>query len=112
VTRNLLKLPETFLHLWLPGSSVLNLQCSDIPVASVSKFIQKLTEHPSLSALHLPTKTLENATNSEALQLLKVIDGVVDTLPNLTFLGIQGLKLRPLHLPVLTSIFRALRGKL
>jgi hypothetical protein len=112
VVPNLLRLPDSLFDVWLRGRKVLNLKYSCIPVGSFQGLMKKLRHHPEISVLHLPEFPFEEAGLFESVDLLNALDGIVDTLPNLSVLGIHGLQLRADHIPVLTSLFGLLRHKL
>jgi hypothetical protein len=112
VIPNLLKLPESFLDVWLQGQDVVDMMHAEFPVASLQRLIQKLPHHPDISVLHLPAKVMETAGVSETLDLLTAVFDALNALPKLTHLGIHGLHLRQEHLPVFTSMCAGLRCKL
>jgi hypothetical protein len=112
VFSNLLELPDAFLDLWLPGRKVLNLMHSNVSAAILLKFIKKLRNRPEISVLHLPSEVFRRATVAESVDLLNALDAIADTLPNLSVLGIHGLRLRTEHIPSLISLCSVLREKL
>jgi hypothetical protein len=112
VLTNLLKLPDSFVDAWLCRKRGLDMMHSDTHVTSHKRLISRLHKNPSTSGLHLPAKVMETAGLSETIDVLQSLDNVVDMLPNFSFLSIHGLQLRQDHIPVLTSLCRALRSKL
>jgi hypothetical protein len=112
VLSNLLMLPDCFCDVWLRGQEALDMMNSEVPVCSLYRLIKKLPQNPVISVIHLPVKAMENADEFVTLGLLNAVDYVLDMMPNLSVLGIHGLKLRPVHIPVLASMLSVLRGKL
>jgi hypothetical protein len=108
----LFKLPDCFCDVWLHAQQALDMKNSEIPVNSLHRLIKKLPQNPNISVLHLPGEALATSEVFETLDLLNAVDAVVDLMPNLSVLGIHGLKLRAAHIPVLASILSVLRGKL
>jgi hypothetical protein len=112
VLKNLLKLPDSFLDVWLRGQKVLNMMHSDIPVAGLRRLIKKLPQNPEISVLHLPGNVMKTAKPSETVDLLNAVDDVVHRMPNLRVFGVHGLHLRSEHILVLVRMLSALRWKL
>jgi hypothetical protein len=112
VLSNLLKRPDCFCDVWLHAQQALDMKNSEIPVNSLHRLIKKLPQNPNISVLHLPARAIETSEVFETLNLLNAVDAVLDLMPNSSVLGIHGLKLRPVRIPVLASILSILRGKL
>jgi hypothetical protein len=61
VLPNLLKLPDSFLDVWLGGREVLDMMHLEIPVANLHKLIKKLPQNPDIYVLHLPGDVMKTA---------------------------------------------------